>query len=102
MVPKRSDQDCSPKDGCASPVALEGCCQVEAVVQVDERGQMVLPKDVREKMGIGPRDKLAVVTWGVGSGHPFVALIKAQDMARWARGFLGPVLDEMDSQGSER
>ena len=24
------------------------CCQVAAVVRVDERGQMVLPKDVRE------------------------------------------------------
>jgi antitoxin PrlF len=31
-----------------------GCCQVEAMVSVDEKGQMVLPKSIREKAGIQP------------------------------------------------
>ncbi len=38
------------------------CCQVAAVVRVDERGQMVLPKDVRERMGLSAGDKLALTT----------------------------------------
>ena len=101
MSRRRPEQERSTQDGCTSPLDLEGCCQVEAVVTVDERGQMVLPKDVREKMGIGPKEKLAVVTWGVRSSSPFVALIRAQDMARWARSFLGPVLDEMHSEESK-
>lgn len=37
-----------------------GCCRVEAVVSVDERGQVVLPKEVRERMGLAKGDKLAL------------------------------------------
>ncbi|MCX5991050.1 MAG: HgcAB-associated protein [Chloroflexi bacterium] len=37
------------------------CCNVEAVVSVDERGQMVLPKDIRAKAGIKSGDKLAII-----------------------------------------
>lgn len=39
------------------------CCRVEAVVAVDERGQMVLPKEVRRKAGVGPGSKLALALW---------------------------------------
>ena len=39
------------------------CCQVEAVTTVDERGQMVLPKEIREKAQIKAGDKLALITW---------------------------------------
>ena len=39
------------------------CCKVESVISVDDRGQMVLPKEVREKAGINAGDKLAVVSW---------------------------------------
>lgn len=44
------------------------CCppkevfNMEAVVSVDERGQMVLPKAIREAMGIKAGDKLALIT----------------------------------------
>ena len=38
------------------------CCQVEAVVSIDERGQILLPKDLRAKADLNPGDKLAVVT----------------------------------------
>ena len=52
------------KAGCCSP-GPEGfsCCKVEALLSVDDRGQMVLPKDLRQKAGINPGDKLAVVSW---------------------------------------
>ncbi len=35
--------------------------KIEAVVSVDERGQMVLPKELRQRAGIGPGDKIALV-----------------------------------------
>lgn len=28
------------------------CCKVESLISIDERGQMVLPKEIREKAGI--------------------------------------------------
>ena len=34
---------------------------VEALVPIDARGQIVLPKDVREKAGINAGDKVAVM-----------------------------------------
>ncbi len=37
-------------------------CRVEAVLSVDERGQMVLPKDVRERAGIQTGEKLALIS----------------------------------------
>ena len=40
-----------------------GCCQVEAMVSVDEKGQMVLPKTIREKANIQPGDKLVLIGW---------------------------------------
>ncbi|MEM3442749.1 MAG: HgcAB-associated protein [Candidatus Bathyarchaeia archaeon] len=38
-----------------------GCCKVEAIITLDSKGQIVLPKDIREKAGLKPNDKLAVV-----------------------------------------
>ena len=38
-----------------------GCCKVDAVVTVDSKGQIVLPKDLREKAKLKPNDKLAVI-----------------------------------------
>jgi AbrB family looped-hinge helix DNA binding protein len=39
------------------------CCKVESLISVDERGQMVLPKETRDKAGIHPGDKLALISW---------------------------------------
>ena len=36
-------------------------CSVEGIVTIDARGQMVLPKEVRERAGIAPGDRFAVV-----------------------------------------
>lgn len=36
--------------------------KVESMLSVDERGQMVLPKTLRDKMNIQPGEKLALVT----------------------------------------
>ena len=36
-------------------------CRVDSLVSVDDRGQMVLPKELRDKAGIKGGDKLAVI-----------------------------------------
>jgi AbrB family looped-hinge helix DNA binding protein len=80
------------KAACAAAV-VPACCRVEAMVNVDERGQMVLPKEVRERAGIRPGDKLAVVSWG-GAGC-CLALVKADALGGMVKDLLGPMLAEV-------
>jgi AbrB family looped-hinge helix DNA binding protein len=70
------------------------CCRVEAVVSVDARGQVVLPKDIRDSLGLAAGDKLALVTL-VQDGKPCcLMLMKAERLAKGAREFLGPMINE--------
>ena len=73
------------------------CCQVESIVAVDERGQMVLPKDVRDKVGIHSGDKLALISWKKEGRTCCILLIKAENLADLTRSFLGPMVEEMSS-----
>jgi len=72
-----------------------GCCRVEAVTSVDERGQMVLPKELREKAGIRAGDKLALVSGEKDGRVCCIWLIKADDLADMVRNILGPMVNEM-------
>lgn len=38
-------------------------CQVEAVLSIDSRGQIVIPKEVRKRANLHDGDKLALVSW---------------------------------------
>ncbi len=73
--------------------AIGACCRVEAVVSVDERGQMVLPKEVRARAGIKPGDKLALVS--SGEGGCCLALVKAEALGGMVKGLLGPLFAEV-------
>ena len=66
--------------GCGSERS-DACCKVEAVVGVDERGQMVLPKEVREKAGIKAGDKFAVVMMESENEVCCISLIKIERLA---------------------
>jgi AbrB family looped-hinge helix DNA binding protein len=61
------------------------CCQVAAVVRVDERGQMVLPKDVRERMGLSAGDKLALTTIESNGEICCLVLVKADALVDGVR-----------------
>lgn len=71
------------------------CCKVESVVSVDDRGQMVLPKEIRDKADIRPGDKLAVTTWERGGKMCCITLIKVDDLSEMVKGMLGPVMKEI-------
>jgi antitoxin PrlF len=71
------------------------CCAVEAIVTVDERGQMVLPRELRVKMGIKAGDKLAVTSWKKDGEICCIALIKAGSMETMVKGLLGPVMKDV-------
>lgn len=82
-------------DRCISSGKSQPCCKVESVVGVDERGQMVLPKELREKVHIKAGDKLAVVSCGQDGGVACLALIKVEDLSSFVRQMLGPVFGEV-------
>jgi AbrB family looped-hinge helix DNA binding protein len=72
-----------------------GKCNVEAVVSVDNRGQMVLPKDVRKRAEIAPGDKLALVSWERDGGICCMSLIKVDELSKLVKETLGPMMKEV-------
>ncbi len=84
--PTGSEYGCAPGSG----------CKVEAILSVDDRGQMVLPKDVREKAGIRTGDKLALISWEKNGNVCCLALMKAGNLSGMVMDVLGPVLNECD------
>ena len=78
------------------------CCaggfKVESLVTVDERGQMVLPKDVRAKANIQPGDKLAVITWEKDGEVCCLSLIQANRLMGMVQDLFGPMMEEMNKK----
>ena len=68
---------------------------IEAIVSLDSRGQILLPKEVREKAGLKPGDKLAVITHVHGQEVAYIMLIPVERLAESLRQFLGPLLREL-------
>jgi antitoxin PrlF len=73
-------------------VADGNCCQVTSLLSVDERGQMILPKEIRERAGIKAGDKLALVAWEKDGAICCLTLIKAGELAGMVKEKLGPLL----------
>lgn len=71
------------------------CCKVEAIVTVDERGQILLPKDTREKAEIHAGDKLALMAWEKDGKACCFMLIKADELSGMAKNVLGPLAKEI-------
>lgn len=70
-----------------------GGCRVEAVLTIDERGQMVLPKDVREKAGVRNGDKLALISWEKDGSICCLALMKVENLSGMVKEILGPLMN---------
>ena len=81
-----------------SPLSKEGSdWRVESIVSIDERGQMVLPKELRDKAKIRPGDKLALISWDKGGEICCLYLIKTEQLAERVKDFLGPMAREVVS-----
>ncbi len=74
---------------------VTSCCKIEALVSVDDRGQMVLPKELREKANIRAGDKLAVMSWEKDGRVCCISLVKAEDFTEMMKGLLGPMMNEI-------
>jgi len=87
--PDESGSCCPPKG------RSMGCCKVESVTSVDERGQMVLPKEIREKANIKAGDKLAIISMENEGKVCCIALIKVDEIAGMVRNMLGPLMGDI-------
>jgi AbrB family looped-hinge helix DNA binding protein len=87
------------KSCCAPAGAAAGGCRVEALVTVDERGQMVLPKELRDKAGIQGGDKLALVSWEKDGKVCCMTLVKVEEFSGMVRDVLGPMMGELSRKG---
>jgi antitoxin PrlF len=79
---------------CAPGDAGTSNCKVEAVVSVDERGQMVLPKELRDRAHIHAGDKLAAVSCERNGEVCCISLIKVEELSATVKGFLGPIFKD--------
>ena len=71
------------------------CCKVESVISVDERGQMVLPKELRDKAEIKAGDKMTVVSMQKNGKVCCLAMIKADKLSGMVKDFLGPMAKDI-------
>ena len=83
MIEEKQDESCC------------SFCKVESVISIDERGQMVLPKEIRDKAAIHAGDKLAVISWEKDGKVCCISLIKVEGLAVMVKDMLGPVIKEM-------
>ena len=80
------------KKGKAAANGPLGCCRMDAIVSIDARGQVVLPKDVRDRAGIKAGDKFAVVSMESGGKTCCIALVMADNLSGPIRDMLGPMM----------
>ncbi len=86
-MPRRKDRK---EAECCDESVDSSKYDVEGVATVDERGQMVLPKAIRDKAGIRPGDKLAIVTLVRDGKVCCLHLFRTDDLAQGVRGILEP------------
>lgn len=80
------------KETCCGEIS---CCRVESIVTIDERGQMVLPKEIRERAKIRPGDKLAVLSLEKNGKMCCLSLIKVEELESMVKTMLGPVMNDV-------
>jgi len=90
MSKKKSGLTCGTATG-----KTRASCKVESIMSVDERGQMVLPKELREKARIRAGDKFAVTSWEKNGEVCCITLIRVEDLVEMVKGQLGPIIKEI-------
>lgn len=86
---EKSKACCAPAGGDA------GRCYVESVVSVDERGQMLIPKTLRDKAGIKTGTKLTLIGWEKNNKVCCISMVKTDDFTGMVKELLGPMMKEI-------
>ncbi len=73
-------------------------CRIDAIVTMDSKGQIVLPKSLREKANFKPSDKIAVVASEKNGEVCCIMLMKAEKLAGAVTKAIGPLLKAVTKQ----
>jgi len=76
----------------------DDACRIDAVITMDIKGQLVLPKDLREKANLKPNDKIAVLACEKDGEVCCIMLLKADRLVGAVTKTLGPLLTGITKQ----
>ncbi len=91
MTPKKKNSDCN------SRKFTPECCTIAAIVTIDGKGQILLPKDIRSQMGIKTGDKLALVSMPGEKSTCCLMLMKANELNSLVKIKVDSVLGEKET-----
>jgi antitoxin PrlF len=79
------------------------CCgddtfRIDAVITMDQKGQIVLPKDLREKANIKANEKLAVVACEKDGEVCCIMLLKAELFTSAVSKTVGPLVKSLTKE----
>ena len=82
-----------------SPDPKQACgYKVESIVSIDERRQMVLPKELRDRVGIKGGEKFAIVSWETEGKLCCISLIQVKNLNGMVNDLLAPMMKEVISE----
>jgi len=71
------------------------CCKVDAVVTLDSKGQILLPKDIRKRAKLKPNDKLAIIGYERDGEICCIMVLKTERLGNAVNKALSPMLKEL-------
>ena len=72
-------------------MAERECCKIDAVVSIDAKGQVVLPKDLRERAKLKPNDKLALIGFERNGDLCCILVIKTDALGGTVKKMVGSI-----------
>ncbi|MCW4019576.1 MAG: HgcAB-associated protein [Candidatus Bathyarchaeota archaeon] len=70
------------------------CCKIDAIVNVDSKGQLVLPKELRERANIKPNTKLALIAVEQANQVCCLVIMKTDALEGTVKCTLAPILTQ--------
>jgi len=77
----------------------DDACKIDAIITMDAKGQIVIPKNLREKADLKPTDKIAVVAYEKEGKVCCIMMIKAERLAGAISKTLSPLLKGIIEKG---
>jgi antitoxin PrlF len=74
-------------------MAGKECCKINAIVTMDSKGQIVLPKDLRDRAHLKPNDKMAIVGFERDGEICCLVMLKTEALGNSVKSMLGPVFE---------